>query len=224
MSEIVTRRGMQAGWRELPMPSRVAALPRTHGGIPITYTVAWSSEHGIEVRPDPILAPLGHRSTPAIFAPGGPGIGTPKLQFTETSRQRRAAVLGLCQVCGRPIPEPTGRRPRWLADLRKHGQTIVIRGLERPLVVDTWTCTECLGYALQVCPGLIRKQAENLRLLRVRSYRLVATFEVPEQDHDFVPPAGAIGLMKIAPLDFDFVDPHDALSQSTTPTRGATDG
>jgi hypothetical protein len=199
-------------WRgDVAMPPRVAALPRTPGGIPITYTVAWTSERKVELRPDPLMARLGYGETLAIFADGRPGDGTPKLAITETSRQRRAALLGLCQVCAHPIPEPTKRRPRWLADLRKNGQTIKLDGRILPLIIDTWTCTQCMAYALQACPGLIRRRAETppLRLLAVRAYRLIATLERPDSIPDHELPGGAIGLVKIAPTDFNALEVGD---------------
>ncbi len=198
-------------WRgDVAMPRRVAALPRTPGGIPITYTVAWTSERDVELRPDPLLRMLGHGDALAIFAGGRPGDGTPKLAITETSRQRRAAILGLCQACGYPIPMPTKRRPRWLADLRKNGQTIAIGGRMLPLIIDTWTCSECMAYALKVCPGLIRRRAESpLHLLAVRGFRLIATLERPDSIPASELPGGAIGLVKIAPTDFDVLAADD---------------
>jgi hypothetical protein len=200
-----------SGWRDdVAMPARVAALPRTPGGIPITYTVAWTSERDVQLRPDPLLTRLGYGEHLAIFAGGAPGDGAPKLAVTETSRQRRAALLGLCQVCGHPIPEPSKRRPRWLADLRKNGQTIRLDGRMLPLIIDTWTCAPCMAYALQVCPGLIRHRAEApLHLLAVRAYRLVATLERPDSIPASELPGGAIGLVKIAPTDFDVLAADD---------------
>lgn len=201
--------GMPDGWRDVPMPPRIAALPRTKAGIPITYTVAWTGERGMVFKPDPLLNRLGLRDRPAIFPPsGGQGEGTPKLSIVETSRQRRAAVLGLCQVCGHPIPEPSPRRPRWLADFTK-GQSIRIGASVVPLVIDTWTCPDCLRYALKVCPALIHRRREGFHLLRVRGYRLVATFEMPDAPElaAHAPKDGAVGLVKIAPTDFDVIEP-----------------
>jgi hypothetical protein len=51
--------GMPQGWRDVPMPERVADLPRTTSGIPITYTVAWTSEREVILRNDPDLERLG---------------------------------------------------------------------------------------------------------------------------------------------------------------------
>jgi len=35
---------MPRGWRDVPMPSGIARLPRTTSGIPVGYAVSWSTE------------------------------------------------------------------------------------------------------------------------------------------------------------------------------------
>lgn len=207
--------GMPDGWRDVPMPPGVAALPRTNGGIPITYTVAWSSEQGSVVRRDPVVG------RDAIFAAEGrQGEGTPKLAIVDTARQRRATVLGLCQVCGRKVPgrqrPPWRQHPRWLADLHK-GQGWRIGFRTVPLIIDGWTCEPCLTYALRVCPALVRKDwtpgADSaLRLLRVYDAEIVATMERPDSTPEHELPDGAVGLMKIAPVVFEVVPPDAFLT------------
>jgi hypothetical protein len=210
--------GMPDGWRDVPMPRQVAALPRTRGGIPITYTVAWSSETEPKVRKDPALRAIQGDQLPALFHGGRQGKGSPKLAVSDVARVRRAIVLGLCQACGHPLAEkgtPPWRHGRWLCDLRNQGQEIKI-GLRRvPLVVDGWSCPSCLAYALKVCPGLVRKDwtpgaGDALRLLHVRHCEYIATWEdVPALGPDRGP---VVGWIKVAPTSFDVVDPATFLT------------
>jgi hypothetical protein len=187
------------------MPPQVEALPRTQAGIPITFTVAWTSERETVLRPDPILVPLGiPQGTPAIFSSGRRGDGQPMLRVSETSRQRACNVQGRCQVCGRRLPDG----PRWIADLRNRGQEIEIGGARYPLIVDAWTHRDCLHYALQVCPGLDRKMP---RIFHVGEWRLIATMERPDSIPHELLPKGAVGWVKVAPLDFDIYDFDEAL-------------
>jgi hypothetical protein len=206
--------GMPVGWRDVPMPRQIAALPRTNGGIPITYTVAWSSEQTPVARIDPLLHPLMPGAL-ALFHGGAQGTGTPKLAVSDVARARRVVLAGLCQACGRRLPgrhEPPWRqRPRWLCDLRNSGQTIRLGLRTLPLIVDGWTCESCLTYALRVCPGLVSKTAaeepDRLRLLRVRHAEFVATIEEVEGLDERV-----VGWVKIAPTGFDVVTPAEFLA------------
>lgn len=207
------------------MPGRISVLPRTRSGIPITYTVAWSSEHRTVLRNDPDLQVLLGKPTLAIFSSGRPGDGTPKLDVVETSRARHAALRGLCQVCGLHLP---GRPSPWLTEPRwcgwfTLGQTVRVGGRRVPLVIDGWTCKTCLNYSLQVCPALVAKRAKgDLQMLRVRRAEMVATLERPESmaAEGFVVPGGEtagkkslpVGMVKIAPLDFDVLTPDEVLS------------
>jgi hypothetical protein len=192
-------------WRaDVEMPPAVAALPQTQAGIPITYTVAWTSERGTVIRPDPIMEPLVAPGTPAIFATGRRGVGQPMLNVSDTSRQRACNVQGRCQVCGRRLDDG----PRWIADLRNRGQEIDLGGQRRPLLVDSWTHQDCLHYALRVCPGLARRRPA---IFHVRDWRLIATLERPDSIPHEQLPDGAIGWVKVAPIDYDEYVLEDAL-------------
>lgn len=197
------------------MPRGVAALPRTNGGIPITYTVAWTSETEPVAREDPLLRPLMGPGVLALFHGGRQGRGTPKLAIGSVDRTRRVVVAGLCQACGQRLPgrsqPPWRQHPRWLADLRNSGQTIRMGARTVPLVVDGWTCEPCIAYALRVCPGLVSRTPATsvgpLRLLRVRDARLIATIEEVEGLDEKV-----VGWVKIAPTAYDVVTPEEFLA------------
>ncbi len=214
MTAARAKAGMPDGWRDVPMPRQIAALPRTKGGIPITYTVAWSSETVPEARPDPLLAGIAPEGIRALFHCGSQGEGSPKLAVSDVARTRRVVIAGLCQACGRKLPgrtkPPWRQHPRWLCDLRNSGQEIRIGYRTLPLIVDGWTCESCLAYALRVCPGLVTKAAaggdDRLRLLRVRDAEFVATIEQVEGLADPV-----VGWVKLAPTAFDVVTPDEFL-------------
>lgn len=195
------KRGLVDGWQDIQQPAGVRQLPKTAEGVPISYTVMWSSETEPIARVDPLLTLIGC-DTPALCHSGHRGVGEPNLAVSNVTRQRRVAILGLCQVCGQELPR---RRPRWLADLRNRGQEIKI-GLRRvPLIVDGWTCEPCLRYSLQICPGLAKRRPQ---LLRVRDFELVATLV----HVDALPEQPLIDWVKIAPTAFDWVTRDELLA------------
>jgi len=227
----------QVPWRGVPMPPSVAALPRTARGIPISYTVCWSSEVGKpRVKPDPLLAALCGHPREAIFWPGRRGYGQPLLRTGHEARQREGVIGGLCQVCAgklpgadlrlwRPQPRPADPpwrfpSPRWIADLRN------ARGLEAqveadgpwlPVLTDGWTCEQCLGYSLLTCPALLgetgrAETGEELRLFRVRSAKLVPIVGRPAELTEEELPNGAVGLVEVVPTDYDVVTPLEFLN------------
>ncbi len=206
--------GMPTGWRDVPMPRGVAALPRTTGGVPITYTVAWSSETTPKAHHDPLLTARG-MTMAALFHSGAQGVGRPKLAVSDVARTRRVVLAGLCQACGQKLPgrskPPWQQHPRWLCDLRNQGQTIRIGLRTLPLIVDGWTCEPCLTYALRVCPGLVTKAAaggdDGLRLLRVCAAEFVVTVEQVEGLADPV-----VGWVKLAPTAYDVVTPDEFMA------------
>lgn len=196
-------------WRpDVEMPPHVAVLPRTAAGVPISFTVAYSSEKNFVLRPDPLLVPLGIPvTTPAIFSGGRRGLGEPIINVSDVSRQRACNVQGRCQVCGRRVPAGA----RYIADLRNRGQTIRLSGVERPLLVDSWTCLSCLRYSLRVCPGLAKRQPD---IFRCTKWELVATFERPDSVPEHELPRGAVGWVKVAPIVYErvfFMDAQEAV-------------
>lgn len=210
--------GMPDGWRDVLMPPGVAELPTTRSGIPITYTVAWSSEREAIVRYDDDLQRVYGKRTLGVFASGAQGEGTPKLDVVSTDRARCATLRGLCQVCGRHLPgrpsPPWSTEPRWCGWFTL-GQTIRMGLRDVPLVIDGWTCKPCLDYSLIVCPALVAKRAKGeLQLLRIRYAERVATFERPESipPEQFETSGFPVGMIKIAPLDFDVLTPEEVLA------------
>jgi hypothetical protein len=189
-----------SGWRAVPMPSGVARLPRTPGGLPVPYVASWSSEQGKpSLRPEPRLERIGFDG-PATYYGGAVGVGRPVLGEMQPERQREVTLEQLCQVCHGPAhprairkQEPPFDHPLLLADIRiassapdavgALGDSLLVDGKPRPLIFEPWVCPPCLRYALLVCPGLIRRSGaphdgerffRPLRVLRVRDARPVA--------------------------------------------------
>ena len=194
------------GWRDVPQPAGVRRLPRTSTGVPISYTVMWSSETEPIARFDPLLGAIGCKMLGLSYG-GKQGDGYPLLSVSNPERQRRVAIGGLCQVCGNRL---SGRH-RWLADLRNGGQEIKIGLRWVPLIVDGWTCERCLRYSLRVCPGLTYRRP---RLLRVRRFELVATVVHVEA----LPDEPLVDWVKIAPTAFDWVDFDALLPDQSVPS------
>jgi hypothetical protein len=223
-------------WRDVPMPERVAALPRTDGGLPVPYVAAWSGEETTRVAVDPVLARALDYREPAAFSSDAPAGARPTLGVMDPARQRRVVVERLCQVCAvelgeRHRPNPPWREPLWLVDLRRRGgddgegaqlgqdlggQTIRIGRRMAPLIFEPWVCEDCLAYALQVCPGLLKIAAGRyrhpLRLLRVRKAQPVA---VSGRIGGTGPVAGqrAVTYVKLAAIEFDIVLPGRFLAE-----------
>lgn len=193
-------------WRgaDIPVPEQLSGLPRTAEGIPVTYTVAWSSESRLFVAPEPLLG-----GTPALFHRGSQGKGMPLVGFGSVVRIREATLKGLCQVCACKLP-PLRKKSRWVCDLRGGASTLRL-DQEVPLLIDSWTCDDCIGYALRACPALTRKR--SLKVFAVKEAVLVPTPERPK--HLKGPPAyGPVGLVKIAAADYDEVTARELLELS----------
>jgi len=92
--------------------------------------------------------------------------------FTKQSpqRQRRCMVLGLCQVCAKPVP--WSRR-----NLVVSGDSVDFvseQGHRMALVHEPWLCDRCAHIAVTWCPALIRRtREEHLEVIPVRSAREV---------------------------------------------------
>jgi hypothetical protein len=216
------------------MPEGVAGLLRTEGGLPVPHVAAWSNESTDRLERDPYLTRLGYY-VPAAFSGGAQGDGHAVLGEMEPARQRRAVIDRRCQVCDRELgerhrPNPPWRQPLWLADIRVFGtddegsvgadiggQTIIVGRRRCPLVLEPWVCEPCLAYALQVCPGLIKRQTGGtrmrpaLRMLRVRRAQVVVVRGRIGGDG---PVAGRLAATyaKLAVVDFDIVRPEQFLA------------
>lgn len=191
------------------MPPGVARLPRSRGGLPVPTVAQRAGEDLMRIAPCPYAS--GRR---AVFpADAVPADATPEFGVMEPSRQRRAVMDFRCQVCDDPLVRLTDV-PRtdgaflWLADMLQTPDTMPGHGL----ALEPWVCDDCLGYALAVCPGLVRyPQPERarapipveerlVRLLAVWTGNAVATVIKPHGNLEGEPPC--VGYLKIEPLRY----------------------
>lgn len=176
------------------MPPQIAALPRNHADIPVTFTAAWTSELHVEIRPDPLLQPIMGDAL-AYFSSGAQGDGEPRIVLPHPERVRRCVIEGLCQVCGQPL----AAGPRWVCDIRLGEEWFRVGKRLVPLLIDAWTCISCLDYSIRNCPNLSSRK--HLNVLRVYEWLPVPTLERPKWIPDDIP-YGPIGFVKIAALDY----------------------
>lgn len=148
-----TEDAKRSGWRDIPMPKQIARLERTPNGMPITYIAQrWS-----------LLMPPDRSKFPTTPELGWVAIedtdGDYELDLGHMSeeRQRRCWYEQRCQVCE--------------ANLRKRTKYLFGGVGDRPLG-DFWfrepfACFSCMGYALQVCPGLLHgRKSGDSRVVR----------------------------------------------------------
>lgn len=131
--------------RTLAPPNYMDSLPRDHRGLPVPDVAAWSSELWAIGR-DPLVAhPV------AILSRGRQGRGRPAFDVMHEGRQRRAVILGLCQVCRSPLPKDsrTGRPAGWLPDTSAGD---LLDGC--PVSTEPLCCSPCARWSSSVCPGL----------------------------------------------------------------------
>lgn len=188
-------RGLELDIERAELPPRIAALPRTDTGIPVTWASAWGSELDVVVRPDPMLETIFGVEVPAYFTNGSVGEGEPHINHPHPARVRESAINGWCQVCGYDL-EPGAR---WICGIFLGQEEFRAGKRMVPLLIDSWTCNECIGFSLRFCPNL--KRRPQLKVYRVHQWLLVPTLERPKWIPDEVP-YGSIGFVKIAALSY----------------------
>jgi len=125
-----------------------------------------------------------------------------------------------CQVCTLELPpmhhEDAGA-VHWLIDLLHEPNTM--RG--HRLCLEPWVCDDCLVYALQVCPGMLRarkKKSNALRsVLAVTTANIVAVTIKPGGNLTGRPPC--VGYLKIEPLCYVRIAAEHLLSYGPAEIR-----
>jgi hypothetical protein len=151
----MTTTTQKTSWRDVPVPKQIAALPKEQHGFPITYIAQrWS-----------VLLPEDRSQFPTTKELGWVAMedtdGEYELDLGHMSEERqRSCWLDLkCQVCE--------------ANLRKRTKYLFGGLGDRPLE-DFWfrepfACHSCMGYALQVCPGILHgRKGGDSRVVRYR--------------------------------------------------------
>lgn len=154
-----------AGWKDVPMPPRIAALPRDKRGFPVPWVSEWSTPED----------ETGERSWHERWVPKYDaalaycthvdGQGEPDLGNLCAVRQ----IIGMderrCDVCGGRV-----NRTAWFmgAKMLTPGEGNVLNGFR-----ETPMHLECVLYAGQVCPGMVTKEAGRIWVVQTEKYALV---------------------------------------------------
>jgi hypothetical protein len=131
---------------------------------PVPYINIWSGEMPEDtwrLATDPSLG------MPGIFVPAGcRGLGEPDFTRQAPDRQRECMIGELCQICTAPAA--------WIVVSNSMStKTIVYQGKKRLVITEPWICASCAKYAIEVCPGLIRRRRDDdLALVRPIEYEL----------------------------------------------------
>lgn len=135
------------GWKDVPVPGRLAHRPRDHRGFIVPWVSCWSSGD-LAVEERVFAVGDGFLQTPIGACDHIDGQGEPDLGKLCTERQTTGMLQRLCDACGGFIePGPI----YFIGDntSTRNGQAMAVfreLGLHR----------ECALYSLRVCPGLNR--------------------------------------------------------------------
>ena len=81
-------------------------------------------------------------------------------------RQRECVLLGLCQVCKRPLDWPDRRLLLGSVSVER----VYVEDMQVPVVTEPWLCPDCIWFAVGTCPALIRRnRTEYLHVVPVTS-------------------------------------------------------
>jgi hypothetical protein len=122
-----------------------------YGGIPVPYTVSWSAEEA------PGMLYLGtcpYARRTAIRQHHARGQGKPRFGAPHADRQREVIVLGLCDLCARPLKTNTK-----VSLSQARPQLHAARPLD-VLQVEPLLHKECAAESMRHCPSL-RRQIED---------------------------------------------------------------
>jgi hypothetical protein len=150
---------------EIPMPRRIANLDKDVRGYPIPYVAQrWKS----------LLVP------PPVTKYGLVAVNDPShgrelvLGKMDEERQRRCMLEGKCSVCGTRI-----KGNRWMAGGLPDDnaeRAMVGEGIDGGIYAfrEPWVDTECMRYALHVCPGLVvGRRSQNLRVVMAHQWEFI---------------------------------------------------
>jgi hypothetical protein len=145
------------------IPPHLGKLHRDRLGRPVPYINIWSSEKpeaaDWRMTYDPLVDGV------AVSTAGAPGQGEPDFFHQHPKRQRRCAVMMLCQVCATPLEYGTALLP--IGALSAETVTIQDYGATATVFNEPWICEPCADFASKICPGLIRRRrADEVEFIR----------------------------------------------------------
>ena len=161
--------------------------------VPVPWVASWTSETGPVVRFDRLV------DGPATFFVGTQGEEEPIFGKMDPARQRRAALQGLCQVCGKKL----GRR-KVLIEVGRE----ILQGpyAGRVASMEPPTCVGCAADAVEFCPGVHRARP---RLLQVRRLGYIKTLvrEAPGETWEGYDPADPpVSYVSVVALDYEVIE------------------
>lgn len=148
----------------MKVPPFLQHLRTDDRGRPVPYINRWGPEdvRRLRIDDDPNIG-----GQPALFDDDGQEL-VPDFLAQNMQRQRECMALGLCQVCGRPMPWSR----RFLPVSSISIDRISIGDRPAVALTEPWLDERCAEFATKVCPGLIRrKTAEDLQFVEVTSKR-----------------------------------------------------
>jgi len=161
-----------------PIPSTMAHLPRDRRGLPVPHVAGWTSETWGVARAELLI-----RDRPmALFTRGRQGRGRPQFDVVNEARQRRAVLLGRCQVCDDELPRGHGptlghSRPiGWLPAASIGDATFD----GHPVTHEPLCCLPCAAWADVHCCVLAR--GTDHRVVRVDHWQPLAQMIDPSAD------------------------------------------
>lgn len=149
------------------IPERLRHLRTDNRGRPVPYINRWGAEDAarLSIAIDPNVYDL-----PALFDDDSAEL-VPDFTAQNMQRQRECVARGLCQVCGRFIPWSR----RYLVISSISVDQIDVDGRPAVALTEPWLDQICGTFALEKCPGLIRRRrSDDLKLLPITSQRQVS--------------------------------------------------
>lgn len=148
----------------MKIPPFLTHLRTDAKGRPVPYINRWGPEdvRRLRIDDDPNIGKI-----PAFFDDDMHEL-VPDFTAQNMQRQRECMAVGLCQVCGRPLPWSR----RFLPVSSISVDQIEVQGRPAVALTEPWLDERCGTFATKVCPGLLRrKSADDLQLVEVTSKR-----------------------------------------------------
>lgn len=143
----------------MKIPSFLEHLRRDDRGRPVPWINLWGTE---EIDRMSIRLDVNAGWQPAIYLDDSEQT-VPDFTRQNMQRQRRAVARGLCQVCGKRFGWP-----KLLVWSSISTQIVDVEGIKCVVVSEPWLDEQCAAFALQKCPGLIRRRtSDDIKLIKV---------------------------------------------------------
>lgn len=131
----------------------------TYGGVPVPYTVSWTTEETISIGACPWGGPR------SLIQPWAQGEGKPRFGSPHSGRQRQVIAEGLCDLCALSLKVRTKVS---LSHARPSPKAHKIGDI---LQVEPLLCKPCARISMEHCPSLKRDiRAGDLAIRQVTKH------------------------------------------------------